>query len=231
MRLLLWLLWFAAAALAVDVLLIGAVLIQRLCTPVPTASILDFGPFIISVGVLIALVTFLLTLRRGRSEDILEAAIDLLEKAYQTLSPLAKTDQPPNDRRTWLSAARLISTAEKLGSQITEQSHCLIYRERREYWRARLYELIFPSREGLPSTFYAEEPGHMIGYVGNVRAPLSEKSLAVLYRFVRWPEDLADPIDGEPNFTDEEIERMCAFGPKGLGNLLAQVRQLRRPGA
>jgi hypothetical protein len=35
----------------------------------------------------------------------------------------------------------------------------------------------------------------------------------------------------EPNFTDEEIERMLTFGPRGLGSLLAQVRQLRRPGA
>lgn len=224
------LLWFVAATLTMDVLLIGTILIRRLCAPALTTSILELGPLIISVGVLIALLTFLCTLRRGRSEDLLEAATDLLEKAYLTLSPPPGTDRPPNDRRTWLSAARLISTAEKLGTKISEGSHCLIYREKREYWRARFYELIFPSTEGYPSSYYADKPEHMIGHGEDVRAPLSEKSLAFIYRFARWPEDLPDPIGDEANFTDEEIERMRTFGPKGLGNLLAQVRQLRPTG-
>lgn len=225
------LIWFTAAALTVDVLLIGTILVQRVCAAPPIASILDLGPFIISIGVLVALLTFLFTLRRGRSDDLLKAATDLLEKAYQTLSPAAEAAQPPNDRRAWLSAARLISTAEKIGERITEASHRLIYREKREYWRARLYDLLFPSTEGLPSTFYAEQPEHMIGHSDDVRAPLSEKSIAVLYRFVRWPEGLADPIGDEPDFTAEEIERMRTFGPRGLGNLLARVRHLRQPSA
>lgn len=222
------LIWFAAVALATDVLLIGTILVQRVCAAPPIASILDLGPFLISVGVLVALLTFLLTRRRDRSADFLEAATDLLEKAFQTLSPEAQATQPPNDRRTWLSAARLISAAEKVGAQISEESHLLIFREEREYWRGRIYDLIFPSTEGLPSNFYAEQPEHMISHSNEDRAPLSEKSLAYLYRFVRWPEGLPDPIGDESVFTEMEIEKMCTFGPRGLGNLLAQVRQLRQ---
>lgn len=222
------LIWFTAAVLSVDVLLIGFILVQRVCAEPPIVSILDLGPFIISVGVLVAFLTFLFTLRRGRSDDLLNAATDLLEKAYQMLSPTNEEDQPKNDRRAWLSAARLIRAAEKLGARITEESHRLIYRENREYWRARFYDLIFPSIEGLPSTFYAERPEHMISHPLDVRAPLSEKSIAFLYRFVRWPKGLEDPIRDEPNFTEEEVERMCTFGPRGLGNLLVSVRQLRQ---
>lgn len=133
------------------------------------------------------------------------------------------------DRLSWLSAARLIRTAEKLSEGITERNHRLIYREKREYWRTRLYTLIFPTTEGLPASFYAEKPEHMLGYTGRVRSPLAEKSLAFLYRFVHWPENVPDPIGQEPNFTDEEIERMRSFGPRGLGNLMAAVRQLQRP--
>ena len=220
------LLWVIASFLAADALLICILLIQHLAIASPAPSILELGPLIIAAGVLVALLTLAFNLRRGRSEDLLKAATDLLEKAYDTLSPPQGSALPPNDRRAWLSAARLIRTAERIGNRITEETHSLIYRERREYWKAKVYDLIFPSIEGLPSAFYADAPAHMIGYSGNVRPPLSEKSLAVLYRFVRWPEDLPDPIGQEPNFTDEEIHRMQTFGPRGLGNLLAQVRQI-----
>ncbi len=81
------LIWFTAVVLTVDVLLIGTILLQRVFAAPPIASILDLGPFIISIGVLVALLTFLSTLRRERSDDLLKAATDLLEKALQTLSP------------------------------------------------------------------------------------------------------------------------------------------------
>jgi hypothetical protein len=187
--------------------------------------LLDLGPLVITAGVLVAVLTFALTQRRDRSEDFLEAAIKLLEQAYDVLSAHGES-QPPNDRRIWLSAARLLRTSEAIGEKVTENSHRLIYDATREYWRSRFYDLINPSREGFPSTYYADVPEHMLGYVGNVRAPLSEKSLTVLYRFIRWPEGRPDPIGEEAPFTSNEIEKMRAFGPRGLGEVLARVREL-----
>lgn len=222
------LLIIVAVTLALDAGLIAGVLISRLLCPPNSLSLLDIGPLFVAAGVLIALVTFLANLNRARSQDVLEAATDLLEKAYEKLAPHGDSTQPSNRRLTWLSAARLIATAERLEKHLTEPSHQLIYREKREHWRTRLYELIFPSIEGLPSSFYAENPEHMIAYSGQVRDPLSEKSLAYLYRFVRWPEGLPDPLGDESPFTDEEIDRMQSFGPRGLGNLLAEVRRLRQ---
>ena len=68
----------------------------------------------------------------------------------------------------------------------------------------------------------------MIAYSGNIRDPLSEKSVAFLYRFIRWPETNRDPIGEEPAFTGEEIAKMQTFGPRGLGEFLNQVRSLKR---
>ena len=221
----------AVLALALDAGLVAGVLILQLVRTPDSFSILELGPLLVAAGVLTALVAFLFNLRRARSEDLLEAATDLLEKAYEKLAPKDESTQPSNRRLAWLSSARLVITAETLGRNITEPSHELIYREKMEYWRTRLYELIWPSIEGLPSSFYAESPEHMIGHSGDVRDPLSEKSLAFLYRFVRWPEDKADPLGDEPQFTDEEIDQMCSFGPRGLGSLLAEVRRLRQSGS
>ena len=217
----------ALIGLALDTWLIAGLLISRLLQQPATASIADLGPLIVGAGALTALVAFLVNLRRARSEDLLEAAIDLLEKAHEKLTPTEGSDQPSNNRRAWLSSARLVLTAERLANGITEPSHHSIYEETKEYWRARLHELIFPSIEGLPSSFYAESPDHMISWSGRARDPLSEKSLAFLYRFIRWPENSPDPLRDEPSFTDEEIEKMQAFGPRGLGSLLDEVRRLR----
>jgi hypothetical protein len=90
-----------------------------------------------------------------------------------------------------------------------------------------VYDLIFPSvPEGLPSSFYADKPEHMISHSSEARDPLSEKSLAYMYRFVQWPQEKVDPIGEEPIFTDVEIDKMRTFGPRGLGNLIAEARRI-----
>ena len=223
-------LWITVAILALDAILVAALLVWRLCVPSAISSIPEIGPLLVAAGVLTALIAFLLNLRRARSEDFLKASTEMLEKAFEMLAPEENALEPTNNRLSWLSAARLVATAEKLSADITENSHELIYKEKKEYWRTRFYELIFPSPpEGLPGLFYAENPKHMIAHSGGIRVPLSEKSLAFLYRFIRWPDDTRDPIGEELSFTDDEIHKMQTFGPRGLGNLLAEVRRLARP--
>lgn len=225
-----WLLRVALAALIVDAGLLAAAFIKRWYLAPDLVVFADVGPLLITAGVLIALITLLFNVLRSRSEEFLKVATELLEKAYAELAPAKDSAIPSNERLSWLSAARLIATAEKLSKEIKEETHRLIYQEKREYWRTRLYLLIFPSTDGLPAAFYAEEAAHMIGYTGRVRPPLEEKSLAFLYRFVRWPEGLSDPVANVPRFSEEEIEKMRSFGPRGLGNLMAEVRRAQ-PGS
>lgn len=218
-------LWITVALLFTDAALIGVLLLCRIAGWSSSVSLTEIAPLFVVAGVLTALIALLLNLRRGRSEDILEAAADLMEKAHDALAP--KDGELSNRRHAWLSAARLISTAETLSTHIAEDSHKTIYQEKRKYWRSTLYDLLFPSPpDGLPSAFYAEKPEHMIASSRRTRDPLSEKSIAYLYRFIRWREGEADPIGQELNFSAEEIERMRTFGPRGLGNLMAEVRAL-----
>lgn len=222
-------LWIIVFLLGMDSLAIAVLLIWRFNSDPHAISILDLGPLFVAAGALTALAAFLINLRRARSKDILEAAADLLTKGYQSLEADDGSSSPSNRRLAWLTSARLIATAERLGKQISESSHRRIYTEKREYWRSKLYDLIFPSPPaGLPSDFYAERPELMRSYGNEDREPLSERSLAFLYRFIRWPEGTADPIGDVPDFTDAEIEQMQSFGPRGLGRLLAQVRRLNR---
>lgn len=218
----------AVIALALDVGLIAGMIIWRLIQVSDSFSITDLGPLFMAAGLLVALVTFLFNLQRARSEDILEAATDLLEKAYTKLKPQDGSNLPSNSRLAWNSSARLVLTAEKLEKDITEPGHQLIYQEKKQYWRAQFYELICPLPEDLPSSFYAENAKDMIEYDTKGRAPLSEKSLASLYRFVRGPKESSDPLKDQSNFTAEEIDNMESFGPRGLGKLLTERNNLHK---
>ena len=138
-------LWITVAILALDAILVAALLVWRLWVPSAISSIPEIGPLLVAAGVLTALIAFLLNLRRARSEDFLKASTEMLEKAFEMLAPEENALEPTNNRLSWLSAARLVATAEKLSADITENSHELIYKEKKEYWRTRFYELIFPS--------------------------------------------------------------------------------------
>jgi hypothetical protein len=177
--------------------------------------------------VIVAWFTWTKNGERSASEDYLESAKDLLEKAYLSLDVKDDEGRPQNKRMHWLTAARLICTAKEVAEKIKEESHKRIWEEYEGYWRGRFYDLIHPGIEGFPSDYYAEQPEHMYVYTPEDREPLSERSVAVLHRFAKWPDGRPDPMRGIPAFTEAEIENMQMFGPRGLGNLLERVRRLR----
>ena len=75
------------------------------------------------------------------------------------------------------------------------------------------------------TTSTLESPEHFNVWSGDQRAPLSERSLAYLYRFIKWQEGEGDPV-ATLEFTDEEVEQMRTHGPTGLGQLLTKARAL-----
>lgn len=215
------------ALFALNTVLIGGWAIYRLICGASAFSVAEITPLLVAAGVLIALLTLLLNRRRSQSEDYLEHAQDLLEKAYTRLAMLDDKGRPQNKRLNWLTAARLIKTALAVAAKIKERSHQDIWREELNYWRGRFYDMIFPNIEGFPPEYYAEKPEHMYVHGSDDRELLSLTSLAVLYRFIKWPEGQGDPIHVEPAFTKEEREAMLHFGPRGLGKLLEKVENCR----
>ena len=218
----------SAGLLIVDLVLLTAWIAARLyCNPASFSPI-EISPFIVTAGVLAALITLSTNQLREESEEYLENATDLLSKAYKILeSSRDDHGRPKNSRLNWLTAARLIRTAESIGDLLTLDSHRRILREQKEYWRGRIRDLISPTHDGFPREYYAENAEKMMVYGDDDQEPLSERSLVVLYRFVKWPEGLEDPLKNDGSFTDEEIEHMAHFGPKQLGRLLQEVRQIR----
>ena len=215
-------LWFCIALLGADAALSAWLLVCRLRDPLSAAPFGEMAFFAGFAGALVAMIGLQISLRRGRSEDLLKASQDLLEKAHEAL--LDTNKKITNNRHSWLTAARLIATAEALSSDLTEESHATIYRGTRRCWSARIHDLIFPAPpDGLPETFYADSPEHFNFWSGDQRAPLSEKSLAYLYRFIGWRTSEGDPI-ATVEFTDEEVEEMRTRGPIGLGQLLTKAR-------
>ena len=209
-----------------DLILLGYLACRTVIDQAVTPFLAEIGPLVVGAGVLVALITLALNMRRQSSEDYLESASELIEKAYNILAQLDDKGRPKNIRLNWLTAARCLITSENISKLVAVKSHKKIYRERREYWQARFYDLINPSGEGFPEDYYADSPKNMIMSSEEEREPLDESSLAVMYRFVLWPKGFEDPLKNEPKFTDKEIDRMERFGPKGLGRLIKKVRQL-----
>jgi hypothetical protein len=189
----------------------------------------ELTPLIITAGILIALMILMANHRREASKEYLENATDFLSKAYKTLEENKdESNRPINSRLKWLTAARLVRAAKNIGALLTVDSHQRIWIERKEYWRGRFRDLIAPTKEGLPKAYYAETAELIaIGYGDADRPPLSEKSLVELYRFIKWPENKKDPLENNV-FTEDEIEEMCASGPRRLGQLYKEVRRIER---
>lgn len=179
-------------------------------------------------GVFVALLTFMHNLRRAESEKYLEKSADLLAKAYDILfSEKNAEGLPLNDRRLWLSAARMIKSAERIAQRITEESHYVIWMENREYWRIRFSYLFKTEMKDCPVTYFAEHPVDMLTWNDDVREPLDEKSIAIIYRFTQFDRYRSDPINNELAFTDEEIQHMQFEGLTSLHNFFTNLREIK----
>lgn len=128
-----------------------------------------------------------------RSEIYLEQSKEFLEKSYSALIIDKETHYPRNDRQLWLTSARFLLAAEALGDKIIEQSHRETLDEYFAYWRYRFWELLqFEEKGKTPPESYFYKGDKPLSWVPGERAPISEKSVAVIHRFMKWPKDLPD---------------------------------------
>lgn len=187
-----------------------------------------FTTLAVLFGALVALLVWIWNVRRQYSEDLLKESQSFFDKSFETLNVLDDQGRPENDRIRWLTSARLLKVAEQIGNNIELKSHKILYEEIRNYWRSKFHDLVEPQDDGFPEDYYAEKPEHLSIYNPDQdRRPLDLLSVAVIYRFVRWPKGRLDPLDNEPPFSREEIDRMYNFGPRGLGKLLRKFEEIQ----
>lgn len=164
-----------------------------------------------------------------RSEAYLDKCEDLLEKAYTNFTAqLDDKGRPLNDRRIWLNTARMLQACILLSRKINDQGHKETYIEIEQYWRGRFYDILKPYTELYTEDYYAESPEKLLVHGTGDREPLAGRSIAAIYRFIKWPDYAADPLDTVNEFSLEEIKKFSTFGPRGLGRFMRSVYDLRK---
>lgn len=176
-----------------------------------------------SVGVFIAIWKIFHDQRWRRSETYLEQSTGLIEKSFTTLAVDESTGYPVNNRYLWLSSTRLLLAGIALGAKITDECHKGTFAEIIEYWRIQFRERIEPNGNGPDDKHYYYEDGALLAYSTRARAPLAEQSIAVLYRFIEWPEGRGDRLTRENRFSETEIHSL-RFHARGLYEYCQDIR-------
>lgn len=210
-----WLFWMLLILLVVSFVALVALLItQVIGQPLLTIETTLYPPLVTLAMAWVALVVWLWNVRRQYSEDMFRECQSFFEKSFKTLDVPGNGEPPENDRMRWLTSARLLKTAQKIGTRIELKGHRELYEDIEEYWRSRYYDLVEPHGNGLPEEYFRGR--HDRRYPAGM-ASLDDRSLAAIFRFTNLHNE---PLKDEPRFSDDEIEHMCKFGPSGLGNYL-----------
>ncbi|MEQ5194616.1 hypothetical protein [Klebsiella pasteurii] len=179
--------------------------------------------YIAILASLIAITTLSYNIRRHVSEDYSKDAKEYLKRAYEMLAPKNPSDLPPNDRMSWLTAARFLKIADRLGQKIIMSSHKKIFIEEKQYWRWKLGEII----KNFPNEYYAQSPEKFIMYSQVDKEPLSEHSLYVIHKFIEWDDTYEDPLKTE-RFSEDDKKILLRRGFTNLYHLLKDVDGIRR---
>lgn len=176
-----------------------------------------FKDYLIILGFMAAALTLTYNIRRHLSEDYYKEAKSQLEKAFNTL--VIDKAHVTNDRLKWLTCARLLLSAERIGNKIIMSSHKYIYKEDKQYWRVKLVEVVTDFDEyfylGGDGGFFEESPG--------VVDKVSLDSLLVVHKFMQWDEAYADPLGHQLLNADQE-RHILHFYPK-LHKIIIKERQ------
>lgn len=179
------------------------------------------------LGASTAIMVWLSNQVRQNSEDLLNESKIYYEKAFEILNVTNEDGLPKNERMRWLTAARLLKVAEKLGGQIPIKSHKLLHIEDREFWRQKFRDLIRPNKQGPAKKYFAEETKLLVSYTPRDPEPLDLSSVLIIFSFVEWDENRVDPISDVEIPSDIKIRKMKQFGPVGLGQLLEAYKKLK----
>ena len=198
-------------------------------------SIQTFSSMGIMFGAVIALITYHLHAKTKKEDDKiakskikLDLALEFLEHAYETLTNNNVNRIPKNDRMLWLTCARQLLASKKFSEEITHDEHKYIYDEYEDYWQTKLSIFLEKHKNSLNKRYFAEKAEHAMLTSGDERMPLSEQSLAVIFRFVDWNEDREDKIINIDLFSDEEIKKHKLFGFTGLADHIQEFRDYRK---
>ncbi|MDB6103844.1 MAG: hypothetical protein JWO52_3843 [Gammaproteobacteria bacterium] len=189
----------------------------------------DLSAWLTALGTCGAVFVALWQLRGAREEAASQRYFERAELMLRTVVSdfISRTDvegRPVNDRRHWLNFARGLNTAASLAAGIRTPELKRIWIETEHYWRERVYDVLQPQLESFPADYYGyTKPDEIVKNFAQgkgERAPLSEPSLVFVYRWIKWPKDRSDNLDRQSKFSDDEVDEMELFGPRGLAKFI-----------
>lgn len=142
-------------------------------------------------------------------------------RAYEALFDPTGDGLPRNSRLAWLSAARLILIAERVSESVPDD-YLWLSESKELFWRFMFFDLLDPL-ETVGEGYWAESVERLRGWTPGERAPISERSAKVIHDWVY--SGFADPMEGQPRFSEEEIDTLRTFRWRSLGNLLKKYQE------
>ena len=125
---------------------------------------------------------------RERDKEYVAQMLKSWQWALDALSENGKPSPPKPDRLNWLTAARHVLRAQKIGAQIANPTYKLIAAENEEFWRHKFYvALSDPSLRQASYYSQSENPS----WPENI----DTRSALVIVNFSNWKADAIDPID------------------------------------
>jgi hypothetical protein len=201
----------------------------------PLKLLIDTCVAVGTIGaVIVALQQMSMQREENQSRVCLEEGRRMLELAVKDfLQQRDPEGRPKGTRRHWLNFARGISIAQSFGNRITNADMRWTWEQTEHYWREKMYDVLNPTLESFPADYYGpmddKEFYKNFGWGPGDREPVSERSAAFVYRWVKWPKGRPDPLDGTPNFSEDEKANMELFGPRGLGRYITKFYNPPKP--
>jgi len=200
------------------------------------ADFLSLTPLVVLFSALMALIAFLWNAMYKNSEDKLIAAQGFYEKAYEVLNAEPVNERLPRSRARWLTAARLLQTAQKVGASSMLRIHKRMHADLQDYWRSKLRDMFLerrdvvleqqehegrrPRRQELQGRHERYEASGILDAIKHKHAVFDEKSVTVIFRFVRWPSNRSDPLKRVRSFSEKELNKMYESDPIVMAEMI-----------
>ena len=158
------------------------------------------------------------------SEANLAHAVVLINRAYDLLS--LPDGSITNSRVSWVTSARLLTRALKLGGDIQSEVHSSIFEAEHDYQRHRFSGLLTLNGKPLPGSFFMGAKSDIsIGQASEDKTlrksglnSIPVGILMVVYKFADFPEEYSDPLSGLNKNTHSDVYRIWLKDQRGLGN-------------
>ncbi|MCH4813429.1 hypothetical protein [Vreelandella neptunia] len=157
---------------------------------------------------------------RERDRELTSQAKNSFQWAYEVLTDNGANIPPVADRLNWLTAARHLLRAKKLGEKVTHSTYKIIFDEIEEYWRHKFYVAL------------SHEPLRRWRYFADDADPdwpenIEISSALVIVDFSNWKDDVEDPTNNVDRAKMIQQGVLNGQAGRGLKSYMQRFEEIR----